>query len=183
MQKICALVIAAGAMSAVLSLAPAVAGETPLAVKAGLWEIVSQRDASGMPQIPPEALEGMPPEQRAKIEAALKNQNKPHVTKSCLTEDQLKRGFTLGDKESLKACKKTVLKSTAKVLDMRIECSGERTTVGTIHYEAVDPATMLATVDLVMSNGEQSMTMKNNMRGKWLAADCGDVKPHEPHTK
>lgn len=179
MRKICALIIGAAAVTAALSMTPAVAGETPLAVKAGLWEIVSQRDASGMPPIPPEALEGMPPEQRAKIEAALQNQTKPHVSKSCLTEEQLKRGFTLGDKESLKSCKKTVLKSTATVLDMRIECTGERTTIGTIHYEAVDSATMNATIDLVMSNGKQNMTMKNDLHGKWLSADCGDVKPHD----
>jgi Protein of unknown function (DUF3617) len=155
--------------------------ETPLAVNPGLWEIVSQRDASGMPQIPPEALEGLPPEKRAQIEEAMKKQTKPHVNKACLTEEQLQRGFTLGDKESLKECKRTVLKSTSRVLDMRIECKGERTTVGDIHYEAVDPATMNATINMTMSDGQKTMTMKNVMHGKWLGADCGDVKPHEPH--
>jgi len=27
-----------------------------------------------------------------------------------------------------------------------------------------------------MGNGGNAMTMKNNMQGKWLGADCGDVK-------
>lgn len=169
----------AAVISGFLLVALQAAAETPLAVNAGLWEIVSQRESGGMPQISPEALANMPPEQRAKIESALENQNKPHVSKTCLTAEQLQRGFTLGDKKSLESCKKTVLKSTAKVLDVRIECAGERTTVGNIHYEAVNPETMNAVIDLVMSNGEKSMTMKNNMRGKWLGADCGDVKPHD----
>jgi hypothetical protein len=29
-----------------------------------------------------------------------------------------------------------------------------------------------------MTSGANTMTMKNDMQGKWLAADCGDVKPH-----
>lgn len=171
--------VGAGVIWGILLFAPLVAAETPLAVNAGLWEMVSQRESGGMPQIPPEALANMSPEQRAKIEATLQHHNKPHVSKTCLTADQLQRGFTLGDKESLKTCKKTVLKSTSKILDVRVECAGERTTVGTIHYEAVDPETMQATIDLVMSNGKESMTMKHNMHGKWLGADCGDVKPQE----
>ena len=172
---------AAGAAAGLILAAWAVKAETPLAVKPGLWEIVSHRDTKGMPQIPPEALEGLPPEKRAQIEEAIKNQTKPHVSKSCLTDEQLKRGFTLGDKESMKSCKRTVLKSTSKVLDMRIECGGQRTTVGDIHYEAVDPATMNATINMTMNDGQKTMTMKNVMHGKWLGADCGDVKPHEPH--
>lgn len=179
MRRFIGRAVGAGAISGILFFAPLVAAETALAVNAGLWEIVSQRESRGAPQIPPEALANMPPEQRAKIEAALQNQNKPHVSKTCLTADQLQRGFALRDKESLKTCKKTVLKSTSEVLDVRVECAGERTTVGNIHYEAVDPETIQATIDLVMSNGKQSMTMRNNMRGKWLSADCGDVKAHE----
>lgn len=172
--------IAAGAVSGILLFAFAVVAETPLAVKPGLWEIVSQRDTSGMPQIPPEALANMPPEQRAKIEQALENQKKPHVSKTCLTDEQLSRGFTLGHKESLQSCNKKVLKSTSKVLDVRIECAGERTTVGTIHYEAVNPETMSANINLETSDGTRSMTMKNDMHGKWLGADCGGVAPHGP---
>ena len=178
MPRFWARAAGSAAVSCVIFVASLAAAETPLAVKPGLWEMVAQRDAGSMPQIPPEALANMPPEQRAKIEAALEDQKKPHVSRSCLTESQLQRGFSLGDKESLKTCKKTVLKSTAKVLDMRVECAGERTTVGTIHYEAVNPETMSAAIDLVVSDGAKSVTMKNNMHGKWLGADCGDVKPH-----
>ena len=181
MSKNWARMAGAGVAAGVFFAAWAVSAETPLAVKPGLWEIISHRDAKGMPQIPPEALEGLPPEKRAQIEEAMKNQMKPHVTKSCLTQDQLQRGFTLGDKESMKSCKRTVLKSTSKVLDMRIECGGARTTVGDVHYEAVDPTTMTATINMTMNDGQKSMTIKNDMHGKWLGADCGDVKPHEPH--
>ena len=47
------------------SLVPALAADnTPLNVKPGLWELTSDTERSGAPQIPAEALAKMSPEQR-----------------------------------------------------------------------------------------------------------------------
>ena len=44
---------------------------TPLNIKEGLWEMTVTHSMTGMPAIPPETLAKMPPEQRARIEAAM----------------------------------------------------------------------------------------------------------------
>lgn len=157
------------------------ANETPLAIAPGLWEMTSQSQTSGAPPIPPEATANMTPEQKAKFEAAMQammaKQHQPHTTKACVTADEIKRGFTGGDDE--KNCQKTVVNSSSTVLDAKIVCTGaqQEQSTGTIHYEATDAKTIAGNIDMNISHGAQSMEIKNDMHGKWLAADCGDVKP------
>ena len=45
----------------------AIAANTPLNLKLGLWEDTSQTESSGMPPIPQSVLDTIPPEQRAKM--------------------------------------------------------------------------------------------------------------------
>lgn len=156
------------------------ANETPLAVTPGLWEMTSQSETSGALPIPPEALANMTPEQRAKFEAAMQasmaKQRQPRTVKTCVTADELKRGFTSGEDE--KNCQKTIVNSTSKVLDAKIVCTGgQEQSTGTLHYEAVDAKTVAGKMDMTVSRGAKSMEIKNDVHGKWLAADCGDVKP------
>src|SRR5258705_225126 len=64
-------------------------------VKTGLWEITSTGATTGAPPIPPEALAQMTPEQRAKMESAMRAEiarnNQSHVSKSCITQRQLEK--------------------------------------------------------------------------------------------
>lgn len=161
-----------------------------LAIKPGLWEMTTQIQRSGAPPIPPEALANMTPEQRQKFEAAMTanmaKQKEPHTYKHCVTEDQLKRGIDMGKAED--KCKKTVTTNTGKVLAVHVECTGgdpanaEHTT-GDFHFEAVDPTTVAGTTDMTISRGAQSMNIKSDVHGKWLMADCGDLKPTGDATK
>jgi hypothetical protein len=156
------------------------ASETPLAVTPGLWEMTSQTETSGAPPVPPDATAGMTPEQKAKFEAAMQamiaKQTQPHTVKTCVTAERLKRGFTGDDKH--KDCQTTVVDSTSKVLDVKIACTGgDQPSTGTIHYEAVDAKTVVGKVDMNIGRGGKSMEVRNDIHGKWLAADCGDVKP------
>ena len=117
MSKIWALAFAAGALTCTISTwsVMAAGSGTPLAIKPGLWEMTAINHTSGAPQIPPQVLAGMTPEQRAQVEAAMKmheaRQNQPHVHKICLTEEQLKKGFTLGKAEEEKKCTRKVVNS------------------------------------------------------------------------
>lgn len=174
-------VMVLGIGMSVAALLPALAADnTPLQLKPGLWELTSDSEHSGMPPIPPEALAKMSPEQRAKVEAAMKGSTGPQhrVVKHCVTQQDIDRGFEKMDKMGEGKCTRTVLSSTATVREGRFQCSGPRNSSGAYRFEARSPESVVANWNMTMSNGGNTMTMKNNMQGKWLGAECGDVKPH-----
>ena len=152
-----------------------------LDVKMGLWEISSIGETTGRPPIPAEALARLTPEQRAQVEAsiaaAMGSSRKPLVHRACLTQKALERGLSFDDKE--RNCRKTITNSTSRLLDMTMECTGRETASGTFHFEAVNRETIRGNVNVVMSNGTDTMTMKRTVNGKWLSNDCGNVKPNE----
>jgi hypothetical protein len=151
-----------------------------LDVKTGLWEVSSSGETTGMPPIPPEALAQMPPEQRAQMQArmaaAMARSNKPDVSRSCITEKTLQHGLNFNEQDRAN-CKRTTVSSSSSQIDVRMECTGEQKMNGTFHFEAIDRQTMRGKIDLVVSNGANTMTMKRTMQGKWLGSDCGNVKP------
>src|ERR687888_2736858 len=97
-------------------------------VKTGLWEITSTGTTTGMPPIPAEALARMTPDQRAKMEAAMQaaisQNNQPHVSKSCITERQLEKAPNFAEQHD-KSCAQTVINRTASLIETRVECTGQ----------------------------------------------------------
>lgn len=158
------------------------ASAATLDVAPGLWEMTSVGKASGMPPIPPEALAHMTPEQRAKMQAAMAEAmgraGQPQVTRSCLTENMLKRGFDLGE-SNRENCKETTLNSNPRSFDANMVCVGREHSTGNLHIEAIDRHTVSGNFDFTASDGTNTMTMKRTIQGKWLASNCGDVKPLE----
>ncbi len=151
-----------------------------LDVKPGLWEITSTGAMTGMPPIPPEALANMPPERRAQVEAAMQaaraRASEPNVVRNCVTEEHLRRGFNLDERQN-PSCKRTILSATTRLLVVHEECTGQNSRVGDFRFEAVDRETMSGDINMVVSNGANTMTIKRSLQGKWLGGDCGDVKP------
>jgi hypothetical protein len=138
-------------------------------------------ETTGAPPIPPELLAQMPPDRRAKFEAAIAasraRASAPYTLKRCITPDNLQRGLDVDDKYSNDRCKPTVVSSTASVMDMRVQCAGPKQNVsGTFHFEAAKPEAVTGTINMTISVGGNVMTMKRVIQGKWLGADCGDVK-------
>ena len=102
---------------------------------------------------------------------------KPHVYKSCVTEKKLRQGFDPSEHSSGERCKSTVLSSSASMMDVRVECVGERRgehTSGHFHFVASSPLAMNGTIDMTMSDGARTMRVKRVMKGQWLSADCGE---------
>lgn len=166
---------------AVLSVAVLWAANTvqPLDVKLGLWETTTVSQMSGMPPIPPDMLAKMTPEQKAKMEAMMKQRQaegpKTHTDKQCVTKEDLGKGGWF-DKEE-QDCTKTVLTSTSRKLDVKLECSkGGGKQTGTLNIEAVDSGNVKGTLQLAMTNGTNTMNVNSTMTSKWLGSACGDVK-------
>ena len=158
----------------------------PFDVKLGLWETTSTNEMSGMampsmPQIPPEALARMPPEQRARLEAMMKGRGgSPNsmTIKSCITKDTLARANAFGPTD--KSCTMKIVSSSATKQVMHMECTRtENHMTGDMTVERVDGEHVKGT-SVIKSEGEHSVSMKSSFETKWLSSDCGDVKPVTP---
>lgn len=156
------------------------AGQVTLNVRPGLWQMSSGGSTHGAPPIPADVLARLTPAQRAKFHAVMAGTmaraGKPHVYKYCVTEKNLHRGFDPAENQHSHDCKPTVLSSTASTMDVREECRGDRPgehSSGRFHFEAPNPVTMNATLNLTVSDGAHTMRMKRVMHGQWLSAACG----------
>lgn len=154
----------------------ALAAQAPkMNVKMGLWEMTSTMtmggDVPGMPDT-----SKMTPEQQAQVKAAMASMQKPTTQKSCLTKEKFESGHMMGD-DKRQNCTQTVVANTATAYDMKVECNQNGTvSSGTMHFEAPTPGTVKGKM-LMQSTGQgKTMTMNVTTTGKWLGADCGDVK-------
>jgi hypothetical protein len=174
LRGLCALSIGAMAMSW------AVAADTPnLKVKMGLWEMTTHVQLSGAPIIPDDVLQKLPPEQRARMQAALAGLNKPRVLKECMTPDRLSKGFKVGERDD-GDCKTTILTNTSSELALKSECSdsgGAR--VSNVRIIANGSESVTGTVSSVATREGKTVNVNAGVEGKWLGADCGSVKDVE----
>jgi hypothetical protein len=174
------------------SIAAVAAGDN-FNIKPGLWETTTVSQSPGAPAISAEQQAQMDkmraslsPEMRAKLEAAQKksqaNAAAPHVRKSCVTQEDLNKPLAMDGGRDDGKCTKTVLKSTSSVQEVRVDCKSDRyNSSGTIKLKASNSENWSGTLETVLTPVGQGspMTIRTNVSGKWLGADCGDVKPHE----
>jgi hypothetical protein len=185
---------------AILGCCATLAAAQDLNIKPGLWEFAVTQEWNGdqMSVLPAkekaqfeEAKARMSPEQRAQMEALMKQQQpnpwggpaKTIIEKRCLTKEDIHQithfaaKNSPGDKEASN-CKITVLKSTATVIESREACSSTNgpNPNTTLLIEAPNPETMTFRAESKSSVGG-SFEMKVKSSGKWLGPACGSVKP------
>lgn len=163
----------------------------PLDAKLGLWETTTTTEVDGMPampampQIPKETLDKMPPAQRAQLEAMMKNRANPAAprtttSKSCTTKESLNRGF--GMPENMKGeCKNDVISSSSSNAQMHMQCtstSGGPTSTIDMIITRIDSEHIKGNVVSKSDVQGTTMNVKMNFASKWLAVNCGDVKPY-----
>ena len=164
---------------AALSCATAWAADpTPLNVKTGEWESTLTTATAGQLPIPQEMLDKLTPEQRAKMEAAMKARNGQGATnthKSCLKKEDLDKPF--GTDEQRKSCKQTFVTSSASHQEIHMECElGGGKQSGTLKLEAVDSSNVKGSMQMVASNGGRTMTVNTSFSSKWLGPVCTESK-------
>jgi Protein of unknown function (DUF3617) len=170
-------IIVSSVASMIYFLAPVVvaAGTVqPLNVKTGLWETTMTTNVGGHPPIPPEMLNRMTPEQRAKFEAAMKarTSQKPqtHTRRRCITQEDLNKSlFT----EETKSCTQTVLTSTGKKMEIHEVCTnGDTKTDVTFQIEAVNSKSVKGSGRVEVTGGGRTMHGETSLTAKWLGAVC-----------
>jgi hypothetical protein len=164
---------------------------TGFGLKPGLWEskmikqLVDGQDRTaqmtGAASKMQQAMANMPPEQRARMEAMMKERGGPTIgsdgtVKMCISPEEANRDKPIVDRE--RGCEPATVTRNGNHTTFTINCSsngntttgkGESTTMGNVITSQVDMTTHRA-------NGE-THTMHNETEMKFLGPDCGDVKP------
>jgi hypothetical protein len=102
------------------------AADQPIDIKPGLWEITMTSQTSGVPPIP--NLDQMTPEQRARIEAAMKGLAGPRTTtaRKCITRDDIQKAIAEASSGKNNSCSPKLVSSSASKLVLRVDCSSDR---------------------------------------------------------
>lgn len=155
--------------------------QTTPPIKPGLWEIHHESESDGQkaPDMA-ERLKHMSPEQREKVEAMMKQRGMDPAgngMKVCYTQEMLDKG----DWSNQQTCKVDYSSRSAASWKWHATCSK-------YGYEGDGEATFPDSENFVVkSTGVtttegKAKTQKVTSTGKWLAPDCGDIKPLEQST-
>lgn len=170
--------LASIASAIVLSSAlPALSTELPN-MKLGLWEMTWSVQTNG--KLPTVDLSKVPAAQQAIAQSMMKNalaqMGKPHTYKTCIGEEQLKKGASF-DFNKDPSCTTTVLKSSSTELQVKQVCTGKNPRTVSVEYKAATPESVSGTAHVDVSTSGNAIAADSKMSGKWLADDCGKLKP------
>jgi Protein of unknown function (DUF3617) len=151
----------------------------PLNIKPGLWESTRTIQRAGEMGIPPEMLNRLTPEQRARMEERMKAKSatrsntvteKHCVTKEDLEKDRLKLAET-------RECTTTVLNSTSTSVKASLVCDTEGMhATGTLDLVAADPEHLSGSSHSSIDANGHTMNVDGTWTSTWLSSSCGEVK-------
>jgi Protein of unknown function (DUF3617). len=153
--------------------------QTTPPIKAGLWEIHHEVDGRKAPDMS-ERLKHMSPEEREKVEAMMKQRGfdpSNNGMKVCYTREMLDKG----DWSNQQTCKVDYSSRSAAYWKWHATCPQ-------YGYEGDGEATFPDSKNFVVKSSGVTTTegtakaQKVTSTGKWLAADCGQIKPLEQST-
>jgi hypothetical protein len=186
-MRLIAIRLAASSVLLCLSLVAVAAGQVPVPpVKPGLWEArISALDADGHEITPPElaALSRLSPEARARMADSMKTRgvampDATGATKACLTKEMFESGrwqqtaTEAGCTTNYSTQSSSTWKWHSSCAALKSESDGESVFTSAENYR-----TKVTTTMTVMGKTNTSTRI---VQGKWLGADCGDIKPFNP---
>ncbi len=176
-------VASASALGTLLLAAPPALAQN---LKPGLWEINNKMQSSSgqMEKAMAESqkqMAAMPPEQRKMMQDMMAKQGLSMgpgaggnmAVKICMTKEMAERNELPAQQGD---CKTTNSPRSGNTMKMSFTCtqppsSGE----GTVTFVSPEAYTMKMTMKSMMQGKPETMTMDGG--GKWLSADCGNIKP------
>lgn len=174
------LQLAAFSIAVTAALAPPALAQNAPPIKPGLWEMKMDQaaDPARNAQMAKamEAMAKLPPEQRAKMEAMLKEKGVSMAgdgaIRVCLTKDMLERDAWQQHDEG---CKASYTQRTASVWAWKAACptadiDGVATFAGPERYA-------VKTTIVSRRQGKDQQTHRFAADARWVGADCGSVKP------
>jgi hypothetical protein len=186
-MRLIAIRLAASSVLSCVMLVAVAAGPLPVPpVKPGLWEArMSALDADGheMPRPEQAAMSRLSPEARARMAEAMKARgvsmpDANGATKVCLTKDMFESGgwqqmaSQAGCTTNISTLSSSNWKWHSSCTALKSESDGEA-----VFSSAESYRTKVTTTSTVMGKTNTSTRI---VQGKWLGADCGDIKPFAP---
>jgi hypothetical protein len=155
-------------------------------LKPGLWEISNaMTSASGEMEKAAAEMQaqmgGMPPEQRKLMEGMMAKQGVKMgagapgqmTVKTCMTQEMVERNEIPAQQGN---CKSTSQPRMGNVVKMSFTCTDPASS-GDAVYTFVSPEAFTSKVVVRGAPQGKAETMNMDAKGKWLASDCGSVKP------
>lgn len=156
----------------------------------GLWEHSFKMKSQGgemekaMAEMHKE-LSTMPPDQRKQVEQMMASRGasvgpKGTTVKVCLTKEDAARQAEPKFNES---CTQQVLQRTGNTMKVKFECTQPQPSSGEGELTLLSDKAYVgkSTISTRVNGQPQRMTME--MSGKWLSAECGDIKPRSATIK
>lgn len=160
-------------------------------LKPGLWEVRQKMQGSGeMNQAMADMqkqMAAMPPEQRKQMEAMMAKQGVQMGSapggamslKMCMTKEMAERNEIPANQGD---CKTTSQQRTGNTMRMSFTCTKPPSSGETqFTFTSPEAYTMKMTATTTASGKPEKVTMEGS--GKWLSADCGNIKPMAPPPK
>jgi len=161
-------------------------------LKPGLWEITNRMQSAGgqmenqMAEMQKQ-MASMPPEQRKMMEEMMARQGVQMgkgpaggmSTRICLTKEMIERNEVAQQRSD---CKTTTHSKTANGVKMAFTCANPKSSgEGQITYTSPEAYSMKMVVNTEVDGRMEKVNMDTT--GKWLSADCGNLKPMVPPAK
>lgn len=150
----------------------------PIALTPGLWHLQLKMKQDGKDFDPQaqlqEALKKMPPEQRKLVAETMKKQGVVTDGKGfqvCYTREMLAKGHGLSADPSGQ-CDSQITEQTAALVKMTFTCKDG--TKGKGEFKLGDGVRFMGHINTTKPGGQK---LEMAQEGKFLKADCGDVKP------
>jgi len=161
------------AFSALLTLSASGAALAAGAMKPGLWEMTMKSDAmKAMPAMSPKQMEQM---RKAGVNMPQMSDG-GMVTKVCISKEMAERDQPMVREES--GCQMKNYKRTGSSYSMDMVCdSAQMKGTGTVKGTYQGDSAFSSTYDFKGTAHGQPVNQHSETSGKWLAADCGNVKP------
>ena len=147
--------------------------------KAGAWQMSMNTLIVGNP-LPPEALESMPPEKRAKVEKAMKERAGRAVTishRACVTKEDLDQDRIIPTEKDDGQCTRKVLSRSATRIVMEQFCHEPNASTSQMTIEAVSPESLSANIVRVRGDGKGKVLI--DVKGFWLGPSCAGIKDED----
>jgi hypothetical protein len=154
-------------------------------VKEGLWELTLTHSSSGAPAgLPADALAKMTPEQRAQVEAMMKQRGissngDTTVVKNCVTKQKIADGMAFAQNRA--NCTHSLVNSSSVRYEFKIHCDenkkGKKSTIdGTTTVDILGSDSVKGTSHISMNSDGHPMTSDSTFTSKYLGPNCGDIK-------
>lgn len=143
-------------------------------MKPGLWEMTMRSDAmKAMPKIPPEQMEKM---QQMGIKMPMM-QNGAMVHKICITREMAERDQPPADGREQQMCQNKNFSRSGNTYTAEIVCDGPDMKGNGNVKGSYSGNTMSSVYDFKGTSRGQPVSQHMETSGKWLSADCGNVRP------